>query len=105
MVVHIYIYIYNNTIVTLTVLANVSFSVIWLTLWWFCLQIQEVKGDLTIETTESNSKLTIADSQQEHCGCYTVELRNNYGVRQAALNLTVVGMFHLFKSGRIEFGL
>uniref|UniRef100_A0A674BU21 Myosin light chain kinase, smooth muscle n=1 Tax=Salmo trutta TaxID=8032 RepID=A0A674BU21_SALTR len=52
--------------------------------------IQEVKGDLTIETTESNSKLTIADSQQEHCGCYTVELRNNYGVRQAALNLTVV---------------
>ncbi|XP_041700041.1 myosin light chain kinase, smooth muscle isoform X3 [Coregonus clupeaformis] len=52
--------------------------------------IQEVKGDLTIETTEVTSKLTIADSQQDHCGCYTIELRNNYGLRQAALNLTIV---------------
>ncbi|KAK6310161.1 hypothetical protein J4Q44_G00200420 [Coregonus suidteri] len=52
--------------------------------------IQEVKGDLTIDTTEVTSKLTIADSQQDHCGCYTIELRNNYGLRQAALNLTIV---------------
>ncbi|KAL0963763.1 hypothetical protein UPYG_G00313190 [Umbra pygmaea] len=52
--------------------------------------IQEVQGDLTIVTTEATSKLTIADSQQEHCGCYTIELRNNYGLRQAALNLTIV---------------
>uniref|UniRef100_A0A8C7H5Z0 Myosin light chain kinase, smooth muscle n=1 Tax=Oncorhynchus kisutch TaxID=8019 RepID=A0A8C7H5Z0_ONCKI len=52
--------------------------------------IQEVKGDLTIETTEVTSKLTIADSQQDHCGCYTLELRNSYGLRQAALNLTIV---------------
>jgi hypothetical protein len=59
------------------------------------LQIQEVKGDLTIETTEVTSKLTIADSQQDHCGCYTLELRNSYGLRQAALNLTIVGTFHL----------
>uniref|UniRef100_A0A4W5NXE3 Myosin light chain kinase, smooth muscle n=1 Tax=Hucho hucho TaxID=62062 RepID=A0A4W5NXE3_9TELE len=52
--------------------------------------IQEVKGDLTIETTEVTTKLTIADSQQDHCGCYTIELRNSYGLRQAALNLTIV---------------
>ncbi|XP_046902304.1 myosin light chain kinase, smooth muscle isoform X1 [Hypomesus transpacificus] len=52
--------------------------------------IQEGTGDITIETTESSSKLTIADSQQEHCGCYTIELRNSYGLRQAALNLTIV---------------
>uniref|UniRef100_A0A674EAQ7 Myosin light chain kinase, smooth muscle n=1 Tax=Salmo trutta TaxID=8032 RepID=A0A674EAQ7_SALTR len=52
--------------------------------------IQEVKGVLTIETTEVTSQLTIADSQQDHCGCYTIELRNSYGLRQAALNLTIV---------------
>ncbi|KAM6970665.1 myosin light chain kinase, smooth muscle [Aplochiton taeniatus] len=52
--------------------------------------IQEGTGDITIETTEASSKLTVADSQQEHCGCYTLELRNSYGLRQAALNLTIV---------------
>ncbi|XP_066542183.1 myosin light chain kinase, smooth muscle isoform X2 [Hoplias malabaricus] len=52
--------------------------------------IQEGKNDITIESTESSSQLSIANGQQEHCGCYTVEIRNNYGMRQAALNLTIV---------------
>ncbi|XP_030642366.1 myosin light chain kinase, smooth muscle [Chanos chanos] len=52
--------------------------------------IQEGKSDISIETTDTSSKLTIANSQQEHCGCYTIEIRNSYGARQAALNLTIV---------------
>uniref|UniRef100_A0AAR2JXH1 Myosin, light chain kinase a n=1 Tax=Pygocentrus nattereri TaxID=42514 RepID=A0AAR2JXH1_PYGNA len=52
--------------------------------------IQEGKSDLTIESTDSSSQLTIESGQQEHCGCYTIEIRNNYGMRQAALNLTIV---------------
>uniref|UniRef100_A0A3B3XJM6 Myosin light chain kinase, smooth muscle n=2 Tax=Poecilia mexicana TaxID=48701 RepID=A0A3B3XJM6_9TELE len=52
--------------------------------------IQEGSSDVSIETTDSSSKLTISSGQQEHCGCYTVELRNSYGLRQAALNLTIV---------------
>ncbi|KAF4086994.1 hypothetical protein AMELA_G00090510, partial [Ameiurus melas] len=47
-------------------------------------------GDISIESTDSSSQLTIAHSQQEHCGCYTIEIRNSYGTRQAALNLTIV---------------
>lgn len=58
------------------------------------LQIQEGSCDVSIETTDSSSKLTIGSGQQEHCGCYTVELRNGYGLRQAALNLTIVGETH-----------
>lgn len=54
-------------------------------------QIQEGSSDITIENTDSSSQLTIASGQQEHCGCYTVEIRNNYAMRQAALNLTIVG--------------
>ncbi|XP_023192924.1 myosin light chain kinase, smooth muscle isoform X3 [Xiphophorus maculatus] len=52
--------------------------------------IQEGSSDVSIESTDSSSKLTITSGQQEHCGCYTVELRNSYGLRQAALNLTIV---------------
>ncbi|KAG9271439.1 myosin light chain kinase, smooth muscle isoform X2 [Astyanax mexicanus] len=52
--------------------------------------IQEGKNDITIESTDSSSQLSIANGQQEHCGCYTIEIRNNYGMRQAALNLTIV---------------
>ncbi|XP_054908979.1 myosin light chain kinase, smooth muscle isoform X2 [Poeciliopsis prolifica] len=52
--------------------------------------IQEGSSDVSIESTDSSSKLTISSGQQEHCGCYTVELRNSYGLRQAALNLTIV---------------
>ncbi|KAM4731434.1 myosin light chain kinase, smooth muscle isoform 1-T2 [Anableps anableps] len=52
--------------------------------------IQEGSSDISIESTDSSSKLTIISGQQEHCGCYTVELRNSYGLRQAALNLTIV---------------
>lgn len=54
-------------------------------------QIQLGKTDLVIETTETTSRLYIPASQDEDCGCYTVEVRNNYGMRQAALNLTIVG--------------
>lgn len=46
---------------------------------------------MSMETTDSSSKLTISSGQQEHCGCYTIELRNSFGLRQAALNLTIVG--------------
>ncbi|KAM4608725.1 myosin light chain kinase, smooth muscle [Polymixia lowei] len=52
--------------------------------------IQAGIGDVTIDNSDSSSKLTIAAGQQEHCGCYTIELRNTYGLRQAALNLTIV---------------
>ncbi|XP_070771208.1 myosin light chain kinase, smooth muscle [Enoplosus armatus] len=52
--------------------------------------IQEGSGDISIESSDSSSKLTISSGQQEHCGCYTIELRNSFGLRQAALNLTIV---------------
>uniref|UniRef100_A0A671UEP1 Myosin light chain kinase, smooth muscle n=1 Tax=Sparus aurata TaxID=8175 RepID=A0A671UEP1_SPAAU len=52
--------------------------------------IQEGSSDISIESCDSSSKLTISSGQQEHCGCYTIELRNSYGLRQAALNLTIV---------------
>uniref|UniRef100_A0A673ANV7 Myosin light chain kinase, smooth muscle n=1 Tax=Sphaeramia orbicularis TaxID=375764 RepID=A0A673ANV7_9TELE len=52
--------------------------------------IQEGTADISIDSSDSSSKLTIVSGQQEHCGCYTVELRNTYGLRQAALNLTIV---------------
>lgn len=55
------------------------------------LQIQEGSADISIQSSDSSSQLTIASGQQEHCGCYTIELRNNFGLRQAALNLTIVG--------------
>ncbi|KAI2660350.1 Myosin light chain kinase, smooth muscle [Labeo rohita] len=51
--------------------------------------IQEDQG-ISIVSTDTSSQLTITEGQQEHCGCYTVELKNSYGVRQAALNLTIV---------------
>lgn len=53
------------------------------------LQIQE--GSADIQSSDSSSQLTISSGQQEHCGCYTIELRNSFGLRQAALNLTIVG--------------
>ncbi|XP_041858311.1 myosin light chain kinase, smooth muscle isoform X2 [Melanotaenia boesemani] len=52
--------------------------------------IQDGSADISIETSDGSSKLTISSGQQEHCGCYTIELRNSYGLRQAALNLTIV---------------
>ncbi|KAI4880663.1 hypothetical protein NFI96_013451 [Prochilodus magdalenae] len=52
--------------------------------------IQADSGGITIETTENSSQLTIAASDQDHCGCYTLELQNKYGTKQASLNLTVV---------------
>lgn len=59
---------------------------------YVCAQIQQGASDISIETGEGRSQLTISSGQQEHCGCYTIELRNAYGLRQAALNLTIVGM-------------
>uniref|UniRef100_A0A3Q1G0K3 Myosin light chain kinase n=1 Tax=Acanthochromis polyacanthus TaxID=80966 RepID=A0A3Q1G0K3_9TELE len=47
-------------------------------------------ADISISSSDSSSKLTISSGQQEHCGCYTIELRNSFGLRQAALNLTIV---------------
>ncbi|XP_039901271.1 myosin light chain kinase, smooth muscle, partial [Simochromis diagramma] len=52
--------------------------------------IQEGSDDISIESNDSSSRLTIGSGQQEHCGCYTIELKNSYGLRQAALNLTIV---------------
>ncbi|XP_034430179.1 myosin light chain kinase, smooth muscle-like [Hippoglossus hippoglossus] len=52
--------------------------------------IQEGSADISIDSGDGSSKLTISSGQQEHCGCYTIELRNSYGLRQAALNLTIV---------------
>uniref|UniRef100_A0AAY4DSA1 Myosin light chain kinase, smooth muscle n=1 Tax=Denticeps clupeoides TaxID=299321 RepID=A0AAY4DSA1_9TELE len=59
---------------------------------WFKFRkpIQTNKTDLFIESTDTTSKLTIPCSHQDHCGCYTVEVKNNHGMRQAALNLTIV---------------
>uniref|UniRef100_A0A673LQC2 Myosin light chain kinase, smooth muscle n=1 Tax=Sinocyclocheilus rhinocerous TaxID=307959 RepID=A0A673LQC2_9TELE len=51
--------------------------------------IQEGQG-ISVVSTDSSSQLTITEGQQEHCGCYTIELKNSCGVRQAALNLTIV---------------
>ncbi|XP_039503094.1 myosin light chain kinase, smooth muscle isoform X2 [Pimephales promelas] len=51
--------------------------------------IQEGQG-ISVLSTDSSSQLTITEGQQEHCGCYTIEIRNSYGLRQAALNLTIV---------------
>ncbi|XP_052462864.1 myosin light chain kinase, smooth muscle isoform X1 [Carassius gibelio] len=51
--------------------------------------IQEGQG-ISVVSTDSSSQLTITEGQQEHCGCYTIELKNSHGVRQAALNLTIV---------------
>lgn len=56
-----------------------------------CPQIQEGVGGISIVTDDVSSQLTISSGQQEHCGCYTIELKNSYGLRQAALNLTIVG--------------
>uniref|UniRef100_A0A671M8T8 Myosin light chain kinase, smooth muscle n=1 Tax=Sinocyclocheilus anshuiensis TaxID=1608454 RepID=A0A671M8T8_9TELE len=47
-------------------------------------------GGISIETTENSSHLTIAASDQDHCGCYTLELQNKFGTKQASLNLTIV---------------
>uniref|UniRef100_A0A3P8SVD2 Myosin light chain kinase, smooth muscle n=1 Tax=Amphiprion percula TaxID=161767 RepID=A0A3P8SVD2_AMPPE len=47
-------------------------------------------ADISISSSDSSSKLTISSGQQDHCGCYTIELRNSFGLRQAALNLTIV---------------
>lgn len=55
------------------------------------MQIQEGSADISIQSSDISSQLTIASGQQEHCGCYTIELRNSFGLRQAALNLTIVG--------------
>ncbi|XP_077472882.1 myosin light chain kinase, smooth muscle isoform X1 [Stigmatopora argus] len=52
--------------------------------------IQEGAAGTSIGGGDGSSLLSIASGQQEHCGCYTVELRNQYGLRQAALNLTIV---------------
>ncbi|XP_067265765.1 myosin light chain kinase, smooth muscle isoform X1 [Chanodichthys erythropterus] len=51
--------------------------------------IQEGQG-ISVLSTDSSSQLTITEGQQEHCGCYTIEIKNSYGMRQAALNLTIV---------------
>ncbi|XP_066544508.1 myosin light chain kinase, smooth muscle isoform X2 [Amia ocellicauda] len=58
---------------------------------WFKFRkpIQE-KGPIKIESTETTSKLTIAPSRHEHCGCYALQVENKYGNRQCALNLTIV---------------
>ncbi|XP_056315650.1 myosin light chain kinase, smooth muscle isoform X1 [Danio aesculapii] len=52
--------------------------------------IQPGNGGISIETTENSSQLTIAASDQDHCGCYTIELQNKFGLKQASLNLTIV---------------
>ncbi|KAG2459419.1 MYLK protein, partial [Polypterus senegalus] len=52
-------------------------------------QIEE-KGSISIECTETSSKLTIAPTKHEHCGCYTLQLENKHGSRQAQVNLTIV---------------
>ncbi|XP_016093756.1 myosin light chain kinase, smooth muscle-like [Sinocyclocheilus grahami] len=52
--------------------------------------IQPGSGGISIETTENCSHLTIAASDQDHCGCYTLELQNKFGTKQASLNLTIV---------------
>ncbi|MEQ2172120.1 hypothetical protein GOODEAATRI_017809 [Goodea atripinnis] len=57
---------------------------------WLKFRKPEDSSDISIESSDSSSKLTISSGQQEHCGCYTIELRNSYGLRQAALNLTIV---------------
>lgn len=62
------------------------------------LQIQEGSADISIQSSDSSSQLTICSGQQEHCGCYTIELRNNFGLRQAALNLTIVGKLRPLQS-------
>uniref|UniRef100_A0A8C7XVI8 Myosin light chain kinase, smooth muscle n=1 Tax=Oryzias sinensis TaxID=183150 RepID=A0A8C7XVI8_9TELE len=52
--------------------------------------ILDSSSDISVESTDSSSTLTISSGQQEHCGCYSVELKNGFGMRQAALNLTIV---------------
>nr|XP_015214260.1 PREDICTED: myosin light chain kinase, smooth muscle isoform X1 [Lepisosteus oculatus]XP_015214261.1 PREDICTED: myosin light chain kinase, smooth muscle isoform X1 [Lepisosteus oculatus] len=52
-------------------------------------QIQE-KGPIKIEITQTASKLTISPTKHEHCGCYTLQLENKYGSRQAQVSLTIV---------------
>ncbi|XP_055070840.2 myosin light chain kinase, smooth muscle isoform X2 [Misgurnus anguillicaudatus] len=52
--------------------------------------IHEGQNGISVVSTDSSSQLTITEGQQEHCGCYTVEIKNSYGMRQAALNLTIV---------------
>ncbi|KAL4608979.1 myosin light chain kinase, smooth muscle-like isoform X2 [Arapaima gigas] len=47
-------------------------------------------GNITINSTESTSQLTISPTKPDHCGCYTIELQNKAGTRQASLNLTIV---------------
>ncbi|KTG04879.1 hypothetical protein cypCar_00003082 [Cyprinus carpio] len=53
-------------------------------------KIQPGSGGISIETTENSSHLTIAASDQDHCGCYTLELQNKFGTKQASLNLAIV---------------
>lgn len=62
--------------------------------------VQIHEGDVSVESSDVSSKLTIASGQQDHCGCYTIELRNSYGLRQAALNLTIVGKTRV-SSGKV----
>ncbi|KAJ8253328.1 hypothetical protein GJAV_G00211680 [Gymnothorax javanicus] len=52
--------------------------------------LQNGQSNLSVETTDSSSQLTISPTTQDDCGCYSVELQNKFGTRQAALNLTIV---------------
>uniref|UniRef100_A0A673HLJ5 Myosin light chain kinase, smooth muscle n=1 Tax=Sinocyclocheilus rhinocerous TaxID=307959 RepID=A0A673HLJ5_9TELE len=57
---------------------------------WLKFKKPSGSGGISIETTENSSQLTIAASDQDHCGCYTLELQNKFGTKQASLNLTIV---------------
>nr|XP_023695785.1 myosin light chain kinase, smooth muscle-like isoform X2 [Paramormyrops kingsleyae] len=52
--------------------------------------IPEGKDDMTMETAESTSQLTIYPTKPDHSGCYTIELQNKFGTKLASLNLTIV---------------
>lgn len=67
------------------------------------LQIQESEH-IKVENSESGSKLTILAARQEHCGCYTLVVESKLGIRQAQVNLTVVGKSGKHSSGRWRRG-
>ncbi|XP_048868684.1 myosin light chain kinase, smooth muscle isoform X1 [Brienomyrus brachyistius] len=52
--------------------------------------IKPGQDGISIESTETTTQLTISPATQDHCGCYTAEIQNKFGTRQASLNLTIV---------------
>lgn len=51
----------------------------------------ETKNNLTIESEDYKTKLTIIPASREHTGTYTIKAENDYGSDTATFQITVLG--------------